>query len=100
MDIIQIEVEKLKRMQMLHVNFFLFDVRKRAEYEASHIPGALHIEPTEFLDKLISTIKIKESPIIIYDSVGDGTALEFARLASDAGYLNIVCLSGGFKSWT
>ena len=93
-----IDCEKLKRMQSLHVNFLLFDVRDLESYSKGHIKGALNIPTTEFLEKFPKMVPVKDMPVVLYDSDGK-TITDLVRKVENIGYLNIVILEGGFETY-
>ncbi|MDZ4678759.1 MAG: rhodanese-like domain-containing protein [Oligoflexia bacterium] len=97
-DIIEIDVEKLKRMQMLHVNFLIFDVRAKDDYEKAHIPAALHIPKESFLEKLPQMVPKKDTPIVLYDHDGVHSA-HLVEEIEKTGYFNIVNLVGGYQAY-
>src|SRR5258708_3913607 len=90
-----IEVEKLKRMQMLHVRFLIFDLRDAVSFQKSHIQSAFHIETQDFLEKIQQLVPAKDTPVVVYDEDGHGIG-ELVLQAEKYGYLNIVILEGGY----
>lgn len=92
----EIDIAKLKRMQMLHVAFVLIDLRSPAQFNEGHLHNAFNIPSKEFLKKLPSTVPKKDTPIVVYDDDGVGS-VDLVLEAEGLGYLNIVNLEGGFK---
>ncbi len=73
----------------------LLDVRTKAEYDISHIPGATRIEP----DSDASAVKIPhDRPIITYCSVGYRSGA-FAKKLQETGYKNVQNMSGSIFEW-
>jgi rhodanese-related sulfurtransferase len=97
-DIIDIEPDKLRRLQNLHVAFILLDVRTKAEFETAHIKGAFHLEASEFLEKIVKMVPKKDMPIVIYDADGSSTA-HLVNEAEKQGFVNIVILQGGYAAF-
>ena len=95
-NIMEIDIAKLKRMQMLHVAFVLIDLRSPALFNEGHIDGAFNIPQNEFLNKLPKIVPKKDTPIVVYDENGI-LAAEAVEVAEKLGYLNIVNLEGGVK---
>lgn len=93
----EIDFDKLKRMQMLHVAFVLIDLRSPALFNEGHLNNAFNVPSSEFLKKLPSTVPKKDTPIVVYDEDGIA-AVDLVIAAEGLGYLNIVNLEGGFKS--
>ena len=93
-----IDAEKLRRMQMLHVRFLLFDVRSQEAFQKGHIKSALNLPFAEFIMTIKKQVPVRETPVVIYDE--DGTVGgELAQQCEQMGYLNIVVLEGGIKSY-
>jgi rhodanese-related sulfurtransferase len=93
-----VDVHQLKRMQMLHVQFVLFDLRAAEKFKAGHIRNAFHGLKSQFLEQLKSQVPLKETPVVIYsDAVDDLT--EVADAAEKAGFINLVVLEGGFEGY-
>jgi len=97
-EILFIDSAKLKRMQLLHVRFLLFDLRGREAFDKGHIENAFHLEKAVFLDHLLKSVSLKETPIVIYDEDGSDV-VPLAQEAEKQGYLNIVALEGGYKNF-
>jgi rhodanese-related sulfurtransferase len=96
--VLQIDVEKLKRMQSLHVNFLLFDVRSAERYHAGHIKDAFNIPMEEFKTKITQSVKTKDAPVVIYDEDGTLTP-QLVLEAEELGFINVVCLEGGYAAY-
>ncbi len=78
-----------QRMQPL-----LLDVREKAEYDMSHLPGAEHAG-NQRPDLLLPD---KSLPIVVYCSVGLRSA-EAARRLNALGYSNVFNLEGSIFQW-
>src|SRR5690242_1791782 len=94
-DILEIDASKLKRMQILHVAFLIFDIRFLADFQEGHIQGAVHVEPSLFLEKLPGMVPKKDTPIVLYDNDGIGSG-DLVLAAEKLGYTNVVNLEGGY----
>lgn len=84
--------------------FLLLDVRDRAEYDVSHLPGAVHVDPdiatAEFMRRFAS--KAQGKLVVLYCSVGvrsSRLAGRVDRSLKDAGALGAVNLRGGIFAW-
>ena len=75
----------------------LFDARTRAEYDVSHIPGAVHLDPTTTDFSFLDTLD-QSTPIVTYCSVGYRSAQMAARL-NEAGFENASNLQGSIFEW-
>ena len=73
----------------------LLDVRTAAEFEVSHIQGAVHVEP----DAAPTIVPArKDRPIVTYCSVGYRSGA-FAKKLADAGFTNVANLEGSIFRW-
>ncbi len=73
----------------------LLDVRTKAEYEISHLPGARRVAP----DSDPGAINLpRDRRIITYCSVGYRSGA-FAKKLQDAGYKNVRNMSGSIFQW-
>lgn len=82
--------------QLARGDVTVVDVRNRAEYEAGHLPGALHI-PVGYLAERLAEIP-RDKPIIVQCQSGGRSAIATSVLQK-LGVTNAVDLSGGFLAW-
>lgn len=75
----------------------IIDVRPRAEYDFSHLPGALHMNLSDTPAKLGFPEKTEES-LVIYDTVGADSFPVAAGLLQ-RGYDRVQVLEGGIYEW-
>lgn len=75
----------------------LLDVRTRAEFDVSHIPGARQVDPEVPAADLLPTLP-KGAPIVLYCSVGYRSADCGTRLLK-AGFTNLLNLEGSLFQW-
>lgn len=82
----------------------LFDVREEAEYQVSHLPGAIHISPdsapAEFLERFGDSVKGKT--VVFYCSVGMRSSRLAAQVADGLkarGAKAVGDLAGGIFAW-
>lgn len=93
MSVPYITVQTLK---MEYDQYIILDTRKKAEYEVSHLPGAIWVG--EKLDlELIDDISI-EKPIVVYCSVGIRSE-DYGEELLKAGFENVYNLYGSIFSW-
>ena len=85
----QIPAEEYKKMMVI-------DARDKAQFDKSHIPGAVNIEWRQVLaqkDKIP-----KNKPVLIYCNTGSLSAQAGFALRV-AGYENLRILQGGYEEW-
>lgn len=73
----------------------LLDVRTKAEYDVSHIHGALRVEPGSDGETLSIS---RDHPIVTYCSVGYRSAA-YARTLQEAGFKNVQNMTGSIFDW-
>lgn len=78
----------------------LVDVRKKEEFDVSHLPNAIHVANTDALLRLLETENTQDSDkmIVLYCSVGYRSARVTEELLA-AGVENAVNLDGSIFQW-
>ena len=86
-------------VEALHdtVAFKILDTRAKAEFDVSHLPGAIWVGYEDFQLKRFGHLS-KGSRILLYCSVGYRSEKVAEKLVR-AGYLNVTNLSGGIFAW-
>jgi len=75
------------------------DTRKLEEFEVSHLKNAIWVGYKEFEEEKVSSqIKDKDTPIIVYCSIGVRSE-EIGEKLQKAGYTNVKNLYGGIFEW-
>jgi rhodanese-related sulfurtransferase len=92
-----ITTEELAAMLAHGQRPLLLDVRTRAEFEVSHLPGARHVEPKSDPNRVEVPAR-KDASIVTYCAVGYRSA-EFARALRAAGFTNVRNLEGSIFQW-
>ncbi len=77
-------------------SLILLDVRQGSEFEAGHLPGALHIPLAELHDRLKELDP--KLPVIIYCAVGLRSRAA-AALLGQAGFTEVHHMAGGLSGW-
>lgn len=79
----------------------LIDVREADEYQAGHIPGAIHASRGLLEFKLSSTpaLTSRDLKVVLYCKTSGRAALA-ALAMHDMGYLQVQSIDGGFDAWT
>src|SRR5258706_3632174 len=76
----------------------LADVREKDEWEAGHVPGAVHV-PKSFLEQWAEErIPDKTKTTVLYCAGGVRSAMAADTLAK-LGYTNVISMAGGFNRW-
>lgn len=78
----------------------VIDVREADEYQAGHLPGAMHISRGMLEFKLSSTpaLAARDLKVVLYCKTSGRAALAACAL-QDMGYLNVQSIAGGFEAW-
>lgn len=81
---------------------YILDVREPDEYVAGHLPGAVNIAHTEFLENSEAALMLlpaqQDTEIVIHCVTGRRAGMAAEVLAA-AGYTNVRQLTGDFNSW-
>jgi rhodanese-related sulfurtransferase len=93
-----VSVKNFRQIIASDSEFVLLDVRSEAEFNAAHLPGALHVERGR-LEWIVPNI-IKKTDRTIYVYCQDGRRSGFAteRLL-EMGYRNTSHITEGFEGW-
>ena len=100
-DIAHIETSDLIALRESGKRFVLLDVRERREYDVSHIPGAVHVDPSASKAD-VQALLMGASPdteVIVYCSVGRRSSRLGSRLADKLDGRQISNLRGGIFAW-
>ena len=78
----------------------LIDVREADEYQAGHIPGAIHASRGVLEFKLSSTPELtsRDLKVVVYCKTSGRAALATCAMR-DMGYLQVQSIAGGFDAW-
>jgi hydroxyacylglutathione hydrolase len=74
----------------------VLDVRNRTEFEAGHLPGAIHI-PVGYLPERLAEIPL-DRPLVVQCQTGARSAIATSVLQK-LGVTNAVNLAGGIVAW-
>lgn len=72
------------------------DVRTETEFEAGHLPNAIHVPHEQIADKIASITTNKDEPIHLYCRSGS-RAQSALRTLKDLGYTNVIN-HGGYEA--
>ena len=79
---------------------FLIDVRESEEFQAGHLPGAIHMSRGMLEFKLAANpqLQSRDLKITLYCKTSGRAAL-CAMSLKEMGYLNVNSIAGGFDAW-
>jgi rhodanese-related sulfurtransferase len=92
-----ITAKEAKQIMDTESGYILLDVRTVAEYEQSHIPGAVVIPDTEIAARAETELPDKDQLILVYCRSGRRSKLA-AEILVELGYTNIMEF-GGIIDW-
>ena len=78
--------------------FILLDVRSKEEFDAGHLPNAMHVSRGLLEFKIGRVIPDKNANIILYCRTGARSALA-TQVLNEMGYVNAKNMAGAFKAW-
>lgn len=77
----------------------ILDVRTKQEFDAGHIPGALHIPHDEVANRLAELPEDKSSEIVVHCQSGRRAGMARTVLEKN-GYTGVRDLAGHWKAWS
>ena len=78
--------------------FILLDVRSKEEFDAGHLPNAMHVSLGLLEFKIGRVIPDKNANIILYCRTGARSAIA-THVLNEMGYVNAKNMAGAFKAW-
>lgn len=90
-------IEEYQRRLAAGESWVLIDIREDHEWEACHIPGAIHIG-RGILERDVEGQFAKDTPLLLQCGGGFRSALA-ADALQQMGYTNVVSLDGGIRGW-
>jgi thioredoxin len=75
----------------------LLDCRSIQAYDSGHLPGAIHIDPTQSSSASVLNTLYKEMPVYYYGTATNCEALK--KELSAKGFSNLSEISGGYAQW-
>lgn len=87
-----------KRISEGNSTFTLIDVREDREWNAGHIPGAIHIGKGVIERDVEKELPDQSSELVLYCGGGFRSALAADNLQK-MGYENVWSMDGGFRGW-
>jgi rhodanese-related sulfurtransferase len=91
-------VEEIHRRIARGDAFFLVDVREDREWDAGHLPGAIHLGKGIIERDIERTIPDLDAEIVLYCGGGFRSALAADNLRA-MGYTRAISMDGGYTGW-
>ena len=76
----------------------IVDLREDSEWNAGHLPGAVHLSRGVLEHRAEKQLPDKDAPIVLYCGGGSRSALG-ADTLQEMGYTNVRSMAGGFRGW-
>ncbi len=80
-------------------NAVIIDVRTQGEWDAGHIPGAIHIPLSEVKDRL-DEFKAYDGKTLVMQCHSGKRSAAAGEILLSAGYENVSNLTGGIMAWS
>ena len=91
-------VDDVKQKLARGERFHLVDVREDSEWDAGHLPRAVHLGKGIIERDIETKIPQKDDEIILYCGGGFRSALAADNLQK-MGYNNVISMDGGYRGW-
>lgn len=93
-----VSIKEFKKIIKDENEFILLDVRSEAEFNAAHLPGAMHVERGRIEWIVPNIIKKSNRKIYVYCQDGRRSGFATERL-TEMGYTNTSHIAEGFEGW-
>ena len=91
-------VQQIKARLDLGEEFYLVDVREESEWQAGHLPRAIHLGKGIIERDIEECIPDPDAEIVLYCGGGFRSALAADNLQK-MGYTRVLSMDGGFRGW-
>src|SRR5919199_4196278 len=75
------------------------DVRETEEWDAGHIPGAVHVPRGHLESRIEGKVGDRSTPVVLYCASGTRSALAANTLQDLLGYEDVASMTGGITLW-
>ena len=93
------EVDPSDVKRQLGNGAIVVDVRETEEFEAGHLPGAVHVPRSYLESRIENAAPDHDSHVILYCATGQRSALGADTLKNLLGYSNVESMNGGITLW-
>jgi rhodanese-related sulfurtransferase len=97
-EVAECTVQDVKQRLDRNEPFHLVDVREDREWDAGHLPRAIHLGKGIIERDVEKTIPDTAAPVVLYCGGGFRSALA-AKSLREMGYTNVISMDGGFSGW-
>jgi rhodanese-related sulfurtransferase len=91
-------VAEVRARQQAGGDFRLIDVRDDSEWQAGHIPGAIHLGKGVIERDIEGKFPGRDTPLVLYCGGGYRSALA-AEAIQKMGYTDVLSMDGGMRGW-
>ena len=91
-------VDEVKRRLDRRDKFVLVDVREDREFDADHIPGAVHLGKGVIERDIEARYPALDTELVLYCGGGFRSAMAADNLQK-MGYTNVISMDGGIREW-
>ena len=97
-DVKEVTIDEVARRLKGQLDFVLIDVREDSEWQAGHLPQAMHIGKGVIERDIELKIPDLHRPLILYCGGGYRSLLAANSLLK-MGYTQVLSMSGGYRGW-
>lgn len=92
------DADTVYKMQQLQEDFLLIDVREDSEWQAGHLPNAIHLSKGIIERDIEKKIPDLQRKLVLYCGGGYRSAMAADNIQK-MGYTNVLSMMGGFSAW-
>ncbi len=96
--IAEVTVEDVMQKQAAGEDVVVIDIREDREWNAGHMPGAVHLGRGVLEPNVSKVIPDPSTPIVLYCGGGNRSALA-ADVLNQMGYGDVASMAGGWRAW-
>src|SRR5256714_9886051 len=93
------EVDPAEVRRQIGNGAVLIDVRENEEFEAGHIPGAVHVPRSYLESRIENAVPDRGAHVVLYCASGNRSAWGAHALRELLGYENVESMRGGITLW-
>jgi sulfur-carrier protein adenylyltransferase/sulfurtransferase len=93
------EVDPGEVKKQLGNGVVLIDVREAEEFDAGHIPGAVHVPRSYLESRIENAVSDRDAHVVLYCQSGNRSAWGAHTLKDLLGYENVESMKGGITLW-